>query len=109
MASINGKDVTVYINVYEENVNDLWPLICEVQSTITLQKQEITAESKCGTEYFQGNDDNSFEVEIFGQKLPLPANSFSLEDAIRWQQAGTVLGITVAGAGGAALVYLSTL
>jgi hypothetical protein len=93
--SINAKDVSVYINVYDENVNAYWPLVCELASTLTLQKEEIDSTSKCGQEFLQGNDDNSFEVEINAQKLPYPAESFSLEDAFRWQQAGTLLNFKV--------------
>jgi hypothetical protein len=69
-------------------------LVCELNSTLTLQKNEVDATSKCGQEFLQGNDDNSFEVEINAQKLPL-VDSFSLEDAFRWQQAGTLLNIRV--------------
>jgi hypothetical protein len=93
--TINAKDVSVYINVYEENVNEYWPLVCELSANIGLQKEELDATSKCGQEFLQGNDDNSLEVEINAQKLPYAVDCYSLEDAIRWQQAGTALNIKV--------------
>jgi hypothetical protein len=89
--SINAKDIWVYANVYAENGADYWPVVCQLNATLTLNKEEVDATSKCGQEFLQGNDDNSFEITINAQKLPLPTDSFSLDNLFAWQQAGTLV------------------
>ena len=64
-AKVNAKDIIVGVQYYDITGSEYWPLVCVVTKQLNQQKTEVDATSDCGQDFLPGNDDNSFEAEVY--------------------------------------------